>query len=78
MCSVHVVFGHVLSGQDIVKKIESLPTDARSRPSTIVAISNCGELVLQYKRKGVSTSLTLDQHCLVPSTALIAERQFYF
>ena len=56
-----MVFGHVLSGQDVVKKIEQLPTDARSRPQVEVKIANCGELVLLKKGKGKGKH-TID-HC---------------
>ena len=47
-----MVFGQVLSGADVVKKIEQLPTDARSRPEVEVKVTNCGELVLLKKGKG--------------------------
>ncbi|KAH9498723.1 hypothetical protein Btru_004676 [Bulinus truncatus] len=49
--NVHVVFGHVLSGQDIVRTVENLPVDAKGRPTSEVKITNCGELVLQLKAK---------------------------
>ena len=51
--SKHVVFGHVLMGQDVVKAVENLETDKKSRPLQPVTISNCGELVLQLKAKGM-------------------------
>ncbi|XP_064595296.1 peptidyl-prolyl cis-trans isomerase G-like isoform X2 [Liolophura sinensis] len=48
---VHVVFGHVINGQEVVKLVENQPTDNKSRPVKDVVIGNCGELVLQIKRK---------------------------
>ena len=47
-----MVFGQVLSGTDIVRKIEQLPSDSRSRPDVDVRVVNCGELVLLKKGKG--------------------------
>jgi peptidyl-prolyl isomerase G (cyclophilin G) len=49
--SIHVVFGHVLSGQDLIREIESLEIDKSSRPLEDVIISNCGQLVMQLKAK---------------------------
>ncbi|KAL7644898.1 UNVERIFIED_CONTAM: hypothetical protein RMT77_004715 [Armadillidium vulgare] len=43
----HVVFGRVLSGQEVVVSIENLPVDNRSRPLQQAIISNCGELIMQ-------------------------------
>ncbi len=51
-CSVHVVFGRVIHGQAIVKQIESLPVDRKSRPLQDVKVTNCGELMLVKKKKG--------------------------
>nr|XP_012231780.1 PREDICTED: peptidyl-prolyl cis-trans isomerase G [Linepithema humile] len=49
--SVHVVFGEVVSGQEIVTHIEGLPVDRMSRPLQDAKVVNCGELVLKIKNK---------------------------
>uniref|UniRef100_A0A1B0C9X6 peptidylprolyl isomerase n=1 Tax=Lutzomyia longipalpis TaxID=7200 RepID=A0A1B0C9X6_LUTLO len=49
--NVHVVFGQVVSGQDLVTQLEQLPVDRNSRPLQDAMISNCGELVRQVKSK---------------------------
>jgi len=48
---VHVVFGKVAVGQAIIKQIEGLPVDRKSRPLSDVRVVNCGELVLLKKKK---------------------------
>ncbi|CDS35980.1 peptidyl prolyl isomerase G [Echinococcus multilocularis] len=49
----HMVFGHVLSGREVVAKIEAVPvSDTRIyKPIKPVVISNCGELVPIKKKK---------------------------
>lgn len=49
----HVVFGHVKSGEDVVRKLENVKVDANSKPFTETCIAKCGELILQVKEKGV-------------------------
>lgn len=39
----HVVFGQVINGKSLVRKIENLPTQA-DKPQTDVVIADCGEL----------------------------------
>ncbi|XP_062196906.1 peptidyl-prolyl cis-trans isomerase-like [Phragmites australis] len=42
----HVVFGHVLEGMDVVKKLESQETSRTDVPKQPCRIVNCGELLL--------------------------------
>ncbi|KAL1513813.1 hypothetical protein ABEB36_003168 [Hypothenemus hampei] len=49
--NVHVVFGRVVNGTDVVRQIENLPVDANSRPLQDAKIIKSGELVRQIKAK---------------------------
>jgi peptidylprolyl isomerase len=40
----HVVFGEVVEGMDVVRKIESIETGANDKPNIDVIIADCGEL----------------------------------
>lgn len=40
----HVVFGRVLDGMLIVRKIENVPTISNNKPRLPVIISQCGEM----------------------------------
>ena len=46
----HVVFGRVISGQEIVRQMENSRTDSNDRPLTPIIISRCGELKLVSKK----------------------------
>jgi len=39
----HVVFGKVIDGLDVVKKIEGQPTASGDKPKKTVVIANCGQ-----------------------------------
>lgn len=56
-CRVHVVFGRVVRGQDIVTQIENQRVDSNHRPHADVRIINCGELVLVKKGNYASIHL---------------------
>ncbi|KAK5897849.1 hypothetical protein CgunFtcFv8_015315 [Champsocephalus gunnari] len=60
---VHVVFGSIISGFEVIKKVEGLKTDSSSRPYADVRVMDCGQLftksandVLEGKRKRSSHS----------------------
>lgn len=40
----HVVFGEVVNGKGLVRKIEALPTDQNDKPHKEVKVIDCGEL----------------------------------
>lgn len=40
----HVVFGKILEGDDVVKKIEATKTDSRDKPLKDVVIADCGKI----------------------------------
>uniref|UniRef100_A0A915PSR9 peptidylprolyl isomerase n=1 Tax=Setaria digitata TaxID=48799 RepID=A0A915PSR9_9BILA len=54
--NIHVVFGKVISGQEVVTKIEYLKTNSKNRPLADVIILNCGELIRRKKRQHSSRS----------------------
>ena len=48
--NIHVVFGQVVAGKEIVREIEELGTDKKDRPMQDARIINCGELMLKKKK----------------------------
>ena len=43
----HVVFGKVVDGMDVVRKIENEPRDRQDRPLKPIKIKNSGELAME-------------------------------
>lgn len=49
---IHVVFGHVIVGSELVSDIENLPTNDKNQPLADIRVENCGELIPKSKAKG--------------------------
>nr|XP_014015405.1 unnamed protein product [Salmo salar] len=49
---VHVVFGLVISGFEVIKRIEGLKTDGASRPYADVRVMDCGQLITKSANDG--------------------------
>lgn len=49
---VHVVFGSVISGFEVIKKIEFLKTDSSSRPYADARVIDCGQLITKSANDG--------------------------
>lgn len=64
----HVVFGEVIQGMDVVKRIESVDTDARDKPLTgqEVIVMNCGVLESQSKAKPGDAMASRDEDMVKP------------
>ncbi|XP_012500313.1 PREDICTED: peptidyl-prolyl cis-trans isomerase B [Propithecus coquereli] len=43
----HVVFGKVLEGMDVVRKVESTKTDSRDKPLKDVIVADCGKIEVE-------------------------------
>ena len=57
---IHTVFGHVISGQEVVREVEELQVDKKSRPLQDARIIKCGELVPKKKKKEESSEDSSD------------------
>ncbi len=53
---LHVIFGQVVAGKEVIKELELVDTDKKDRPLQDAKIVNCGELVLKQKKKKEASS----------------------
>lgn len=78
---MHVVFGLVISGFEVIEQIENLKTDAASRPYADVRVIDCGVLAAKSTKdgkrvfgvKGARIQVTHGEHCnlKVPSFSVV-------
>ncbi|VDN38859.1 unnamed protein product [Cylicostephanus goldi] len=48
-------FGKVLSGSEVVAEIEHIKVNARSCPTAVAIVTNCGELASKRKKEAYSS-----------------------
>ncbi|MGH0128642.1 UNVERIFIED_CONTAM: hypothetical protein FKN15_035720 [Acipenser sinensis] len=60
--TVHVVFGLVISGFEVIKHIENLKTDAASRPYADVRVTDCGQLTKPANDDTEKLKAVQDEH----------------
>jgi len=54
----HVIFGRVLSGQDVVSKMEKVSTDSSDKPTLDVTIVDCGEIPSETHQEDVQAAIS--------------------
>ncbi|XP_054846766.1 NK-tumor recognition protein isoform X2 [Eublepharis macularius] len=67
--NVHVVFGLVISGFEVIEQIENLKTDTASRPYADVRVIGCGVLVTQSARNVLEKKRKVSPHSEASDTS---------
>ncbi|KAJ3140435.1 hypothetical protein HK100_009633 [Physocladia obscura] len=57
----HVVFGRLVSGMDIFRALETVPTDSKDKPLDPIVVMHCGELIKKSSASGPSSSSAVVQ-----------------
>ncbi|XP_065665143.1 peptidyl-prolyl cis-trans isomerase G isoform X2 [Hydra vulgaris] len=60
--NLHTVFGHVLSGNELIREIESQKTNNNHKPYADITISHCGELIKKSKTNSKSVKKVVQRH----------------
>ncbi|XP_015264278.1 PREDICTED: NK-tumor recognition protein [Gekko japonicus] len=67
--NVHVVFGLVISGFEVIEQIENLKTDAASRPYADVRVIKCGVLVTKSAKNVLEKKRKVSPHSEASDTS---------
>ncbi|XP_002155362.3 peptidyl-prolyl cis-trans isomerase G isoform X1 [Hydra vulgaris] len=60
--NLHTVFGHVLSGNELIREIESQKTNNNHKPYADITIFHCGELIKKSKTSSKSVKKVVQRH----------------
>ncbi|KAJ3321591.1 peptidyl-prolyl cis-trans isomerase cpr6 [Blyttiomyces sp. JEL0837] len=71
----HVVFGRLISGQEVFRQIERLPTDPNDRPYDSVVITNCNELIRTSAPAAASERQLVDKRESVSSSKAVPKEE---